>query len=139
MPSSVVTSGIYSNLTLNQAHRNDPAHKTSSIDMTVQVSDPLVMEKASFADHFERVKIGVPYKDKTGHTAWKEVPLHFDGQGMRGYYARELVDYHSVHLDKVNSELVKKEGVYVKLEYGDGNSVVWGQEFAKNHKPDAVR
>lgn len=138
MPSSIVTTGIYTNATLYPSNKTDPARKKSALDVTVKVSDGSVMERAQGADHFERVKIGVPFMEK-GHVAWKEVSAHYDGQGIAGYYQRELVDYHSIHLSGVNADLVKKQGVYVKLEYGDGSTVVWGQEFGKNHKPDAVR
>lgn len=58
---------------------------------------------------------------------------------IRSYCAREPVDSHEAVVTNVNADLIKKHGVYVKLEYGEGSTVVWEQELGKNHKPDAIR
>lgn len=138
MPSTVATNGIYTSATLYPSKPGDATRKRSTLAVEVDVSDALIRQQAHGADNFERVKVGVPQM-KNGKLSWKEVPLKYEGVEIRGYYAREPVDSHEALISGVNASLVKKHGVYVKLEYGDGNTVVWGQQFGKNHKPDSVR
>ena len=139
MPTNVTNkSGIYTDAVAYKTHKDPVTGKTvkSSLELQVQVNDPVVMANVHGADHFERVKDGIPYHSK-GKLAWKEVPLQYAGEGIRGYYARELVDYHKATVSGVNTGDLAKHGYYVKLEYGAGHTdtVVWAQEFGKNFKP----
>lgn len=136
MPDHVVSRGIYPSATLHSARTEETTGKRvpSKLELEVDVSDALVMEAARGADVFERVSVGIPYT-KGGKLQWKEVPLAYEGQEIRGYYARELVDSHEAVVSGVNKRMLEKHGFYVKLEYGSGDTVVWGQEFGNNHKP----